>query len=272
MCNYTLCVKLHPVCKTTHCSSAAAVPFGRPIWASHMDSVCTASQCWNCADTVVKSRTPLDPLGSRPLQPLDSSLGYFRYSAFDTDDTVLKNQEPLLHDPLGPRPLLPTDSSPGYLILLDTWLWSSCDSLCPCLWLSPSNTDAICLPATAVTTIRNAQPHTCHLPPLSLSLLWFLQDPCLYYHHHDKTYHHDNHHCHRQPVATFTNFLFMMNSNRQDVFVCVKPTCNKNLDLDFAPRITSEHVLVPLFHNHVWLSISLCQPDAKPPSILSFSF
>ena len=128
-------------------------------------------------------------------------------------------------------------------------LWSSCDSLCPCLWLSPSNTDAICLPATAVTTIRNAQPRTCHP---SLSLLWFLQDPCLYHHHHDKTYHHDNHHCHRQPVATFTNFLFMMNSNRQDVFVCVKPTCNKNLDLDFAPRITSKHVLVPLFHNHVF--------------------
>ena len=43
-------------------SSADAVPSGRPIWASHMDSVCTAPQCLNCVDTVVKSRPPWTPL------------------------------------------------------------------------------------------------------------------------------------------------------------------------------------------------------------------
>ena len=33
-------------------------------------------------------------------------------------------------------------------------------------------------------------------------------------------------------------------------FCLCQATCNKNPALDFAPRITSEHVLVPLLHDH----------------------
>ena len=71
-------------------SSAAAVPFGRPIWRLTR----TASALLLSVETVLillKNQEPLlsDRLGSRLLQPLDSSLDYFRYFAFDTDDTVL---------------------------------------------------------------------------------------------------------------------------------------------------------------------------------------
>ena len=66
--------------------SRSDVPYGRLTR--------TASALLLSVETVLillKNQEPLlsDPLGSRLLQPLDSSLDYFRYFALDTDDTVL---------------------------------------------------------------------------------------------------------------------------------------------------------------------------------------
>jgi len=246
--------------------------------ASHTDSVCTASQCWNCVDTVEKSRT----ITKRPPWiTTTATTGFLSWllSIFRLQYwwyCVVKSRT------ITTRPRWTTTSATYRLL---SWLLRYFGLIF--LWLSVPLLVVLpqqhrhhlpsCLPPPSPPSPPTPAPATCH-HPLSLFSVFpsSLQDPCLYHyhdhHHHDKTYHHHDHHCHWQPVATFTNFLFLMNSNRQDVFVCVKATCNKNQDLDFAPRITSEHVLVPLFHNHIWLSFSLCQPDAKLLSILSFSF
>ena len=189
--------------------------------ASHTDSVCTASQCWNCVDTVEKSRT----ITKRPPWITTSATAGFlswllsifrlRYWWY----CVVKSR---------PRPLQPMDSSPGYFdTSAFTFLWLSVPLL-----VAPPQQHRHHLPACHRHHHHQLPPP--HLPPatpLSLSSLFFpssLQDPCLYHyhdhHHHDKCHHHDNHHCHRQPVATF---LFLMNSNRQDVFVCVKLLATK---------------------------------------------
>ena len=256
-------------------SSAAAVPFGRPIWVSHTDSACTAAQCWNSVDICwYKNHYYVTSLTTTT-----AIFGLFfwlpRYSGFDLlsifrlrywycsttlDVTMLDVPMLDVFEPLGPRPLQPTDSSSGYF---DTpawiFLWLFCAPTCASPPATP--TPSACLSLPSPPSAPTPAPSTCH-PSLSLSSGFSLLR------------------C-RTPVYTTTTTTTTTTTivatahchlHRQDVFVCIKATCNKNLDLDFAPRITSEQVLVPFFHNHIWLSISLCHPDAKTILILSFSF
>ena len=175
-------IVVHATHSHCHCSSAVAVPFVRPIWVSHMDSACTASQCWNFVD-FVDIRTTKNHIRTTSLDHDHSNLLDYSLRCFDTP--ALTSCEPVCGSP----PVIPTSSELHHN--------------------HHGHFDHNHHHASTYASHRRHQPQLppLHLPPvtpLSLSVLPSLQDTCLYHHHH-QNYHYDNHHCEASTVLPTTS-------------------------------------------------------------------
>ena len=155
---------------STYFRSADAVPSGRPIWASHMDSVCTAPQCLNCVDTVVKSRPPWTPLDHDHCNHWIPLL-----ATFDIPPLILMT---LCWKIKNHYYTTPSDHDHCYLRtpLLATWYYLIPGFDLPVTLCAPAcgsppatQTPSACLPPPSPPSgMPNPTPATCH-PSLSLS-------------------------------------------------------------------------------------------------------